>query len=116
MNYHFILTCHEDDYAPMVSLLAGMEAHSDFVATDMNALWREHADTEQWGRKPEWEAWHGFVYPGFPQRTLGELLESVDWQKPAMVRGIVLGNGVISSILVLPVLVATLKSERLLNP
>lgn len=89
MNNHIILSCHEDDYATMATLLAGMEVHSDFVTADMNELWRpEKYDdlqslavvTEEHGPKPKRDAWHGFTYPDFPWKTLLSLLESASWK------------------------------------
>lgn len=86
MNNHIILSCHEDDYATMAALLAGMEAHSDFVTADINELWRGNispfADlVAQFGPKPKRDAWHGFTYPDFPWKTLLSLLESSEWRR-----------------------------------
>ena len=85
MNKHLILSCHEDDYTTMLTLLAGMEAHSDFVTADMNELWRfEEARphvVDMMGPKPKRDAWHGFIFPGFPFETLLSLLESAPWQR-----------------------------------
>ncbi len=87
MNNHLILSCHEDDYQTMATLLAGMEAHSDFVTADMNELWRmgepaaQQAVVSTMGPKPKREAWHGFTFPNFPWKTLLSLLESASWYR-----------------------------------
>lgn len=98
MNNHIILSCHEDDHATMATLLAGMEAHSDFVTADMNELWRQgdeaaaDAVADAMGIKPKRDAWHGFTYPDFPWHTLISLLNSAAWKKADLLLFIILNE------------------------
>lgn len=103
-NYHVIIACHESDRAQMETLLAGMEVYSNFLAFDMNALWRgELGDysSDEMGVKPRIDAWHGFFWPGFPAITLANLLASVAW-KDAIAISLIIQRGSTWQVLSLP--------------
>ena len=84
LTNHILLSCHEEDYALMDSVLAGMEAHSGFATLNLTESWIYDAET-----KPAIDLWHGFAGPGFPGKVLSDLLNSADWKNPAAVSVVV---------------------------
>lgn len=84
-NTHIILSCHQIDVKIMENILAGMETHSDFVTFPMNELWLGDFESPA-KEKPIVDAWHGFIWPGFPMTTLAGLLVSGEWKVETCLR------------------------------
>ena len=74
-----VISCQFEDTNHMAILLAGCEAHSDFEYEDLHC--NEHES-----------AWHGTFLTRQALMTFAELLETIDFKFPDLVRFVLIGK------------------------